>query len=52
VRPVDVDVAADGTEHGPGERHGRVRVRRRYPVLSCGLPPESATKTAPELELR
>lgn len=38
--------------HGAGTRRGEVRVRRRYPVLQCGLPPEAAEKTAPEFELR
>lgn len=37
---------------GTGTREGEVRVRRRYPVLQCGLPPEAAEKTSPEYELR
>jgi len=47
----DVTLRWDGPD-GPGERRGHVRVRRRYPVLQCGLPPESAKKTSPEYELR
>lgn len=57
----DVDVAADGETAsvtvrwsgagGTGERTARVGIRRRYPVLQCGLPPESAKKDAPEYEL-
>ena len=40
----------DGPD-GAGSREADVRVRRRYPVLECGLPPESAKKTAPEFEV-
>lgn len=57
----DVDVAADGTSAtvtlrwdgaaGAGERTARVGIRRRYPVLQCGLPPDAAKKDAPEYEL-
>ena len=36
---------------GEGERTARVGIRRRYPVLQCGLPPEDAKKDAPEYEL-
>ncbi len=36
---------------GEGERTARVGIRRRYPVLQCGLPPEAAEKTSPEYEL-
>ncbi|HEU5081704.1 MAG TPA: sucrase ferredoxin [Acidimicrobiales bacterium] len=57
----DVRVEADGSAatvalrwdgpDGPGERTERVVVRRRYPVLQCGLPPELAKKDAPEFAL-
>lgn len=56
---VDVDDAGeratvtlrwDGPD-GSGERTDVVVVRRRYPVLQCGLPPEAATKEAAEYEL-
>jgi hypothetical protein len=57
----EVDVAPDGLSAtvtlrwdgptGPGERTARVGIRRRYPVLQCGLPPEAAQKTSPEYEL-
>ncbi|HEX4901245.1 MAG TPA: sucrase ferredoxin [Acidimicrobiales bacterium] len=57
----EVEVADDGdhasvTVHwdgpdGPDSRTGDVRVRRRYPVLQCGLPPEAAKKSSPEFEL-
>jgi len=57
----DVDVAPDGRTAtvtlrwdgatGAGERTARVGIRRRYPVLQCGLPPEAAKKDAPEYEL-
>ena len=36
---------------GAGERTARVGVRRRYPVLQCGLPPEAAKKDTPEYEI-
>ncbi|MGH9275064.1 MAG: sucrase ferredoxin [Acidimicrobiales bacterium] len=52
------DVAADGrsatvtlTWDG-GSAIGAVEVTRVLPVLVCGLPPEQATKTSPELALR
>lgn len=58
----EISVADDGdraqvTLHwegpdGVGTRQGEVRVRRRYPVLQCGLPPDMATKTSAEYELR
>lgn len=57
----DVDVAPDGQTAdvtvrwdgaaGGDERRARVGIRRRYPVLQCGLPPASAKKDAPEYEL-
>lgn len=57
----DVEVAPDGASAtvtvrwdggvGEGERTARVGIRRRYPVLQCGLPPEAAAKTSPEYEL-
>lgn len=57
----DVEVAADGESAtvtlrwdgiaGTGERSARVGIRRRYPVLQCGLPPEAAKKTSPEYQL-
>lgn len=37
---------------GAGTRESVVGIRRRYPVLQCGLPPESAKKDSPEYELR
>ena len=43
-----VTVRWDGPD-GPGERTERVAVRRRYPVLQCGFPPELAKKDAAEL---
>jgi hypothetical protein len=45
-----VTVRWDGPA-GAGERSARVGIRRRYPVLQCGLPPESAKKDAPEYQL-
>jgi hypothetical protein len=55
------DVAVDGdraevTLHhdgpdGPGSRTATVRIRRRYPVLDCGKPPEEAKKSSPEYEV-
>lgn len=57
----DVDVAPGGGSAtvtvrwdgagGAGERTARVGIRRRYPVLQCGLPPDAAKKDAPEYEL-
>lgn len=46
----EVTLRWDGPD-GPGERTERVVVRRRYPVLQCGLPPEAAKKDAPEFAL-
>lgn len=40
----------DGPD-GAGSRQADVRIRRRYPVLQCGLPPEDAKKTAPEYQV-
>ena len=63
VEDLDADVAVDDDgagaavtlrwdgPDGPGERTARVVVRRRYPVLQCGQPPEAAKKDAPEYEL-
>lgn len=55
----DVDVAGDEATvtlrwdggAGDGARTTRVGVRRRYPVLQCGLPPETAKKDTPEYEI-
>lgn len=57
----EVEVAPDGESAtvnlrwdgiaGAGERSARVGIRRRYPVLQCGLPPEAAKKTSPEYQL-
>ena len=41
--------APDGTDHAAT---GVVEVVRDVPVLVCGLPPEAAKKTSPELALR
>lgn len=49
-RSATVTLRWDGAT-GPGERTARVGVRRRYPVLQCGQPPETAEKDAPEYEL-
>jgi hypothetical protein len=46
----DVTLRWDGPD-GPGQRTERVVVRRRYPVLQCGLPPEAAKKDAAEYAL-
>lgn len=46
----EVTLRWDGPD-GPGTRTEKVTVRRRYPVLQCGLPPEAAKKDAPEYEL-
>ena len=61
VDALDADVAVDGDQAtvtlrwaggaGTGERTARVGVRRRYPVLQCGLPPEAAKKDTPEYEI-
>jgi hypothetical protein len=57
----EVEVAPDGKSAnvtlrwdgiaGAGERSARVGIRRHYPVLQCGLPPEAAQKTSPEYQL-
>jgi len=47
----DVTLHWDGPD-GAGSRRAEVVVRRRYPVLQCGLPPEAAKKTAPEFQVR
>ncbi len=61
VEDLDADVDVEGDTAtvvlrwdggvGEGERTARVGVRRRYPVLQCGLPPEAAKKDTPEYEI-
>jgi hypothetical protein len=47
----EVTLHWDGPD-GDGSRRATVGIRRRYPVLQCGLPPEAAKKHSPEYELR